>query len=583
MSNFLVDYDELASFGAEMNIKLNSWNQQLNEVHHSIDRFVQMESFRGAAANSMKSYLSEVHFAIVFSLREIFVEISQRFLLYRDGYYDIDSDLRAQLCEMTQRSLNQFLDRSSNRFGRTSLDVNRSIMSVSDLIPDSPPFALNSAIDREYTSISRNLRVLNENVNRHEQRHHSSDFTRLDQMISALRQYISRCLAMDNDSKGEYLSGSTVDSLEFQELAQAIRDANVEREELSEAFSLAEARELERIEALEREALEAQRRADNISRMVGGALLMVLSGALIVVTKGAATPLVVTAWTVSGGLALFGASEIQEGVNDWNLRRQGDWETVAVNPMRDTIFMGNQQAYDFTRSLFVHSAGVLMLGTGASTAYLSAGGHGLLQFGGRVAFTYAASHTARIGTTEIATQFGMHPTNAETLGTVAGVGTAFTAGRYAFRAPYSRPIPRVNATSPANVRIGNGSNQIAGRARVTGVQQVNRLPNFQNAHIDPNKVSGYALNQNHPVGANKARVFDRALGFNQSNANQLTQQVKQQLPRSEAVMGRSDQFGQRFTVDMQITGPNGNTATVRTGWIIDTGSNAPRLTTMYVR
>ena len=50
-----------------------------------------------------------------------------------------------------------------------------------------------------------------------------------------------------------------------------------------------------------------------------------------------------------------------------------------------------------------------------------------------------------------------------------------------------------------------------------------------------------------------------------------------------AVLGKSDQFGQRFTVDMPITGPNGNTATVRTGWIIDPGSTTPRLTTLYVK
>lgn len=48
-------------------------------------------------------------------------------------------------------------------------------------------------------------------------------------------------------------------------------------------------------------------------------------------------------------------------------------------------------------------------------------------------------------------------------------------------------------------------------------------------------------------------------------------------------MGVSDQYGQRFTVDMLITGPNGNTATARTGWIFDVGSEIPRLTTIFVK
>ena len=50
-----------------------------------------------------------------------------------------------------------------------------------------------------------------------------------------------------------------------------------------------------------------------------------------------------------------------------------------------------------------------------------------------------------------------------------------------------------------------------------------------------------------------------------------------------AVMGDTTKYGQLFTVDMPITGPNGNTAIVRTGWIIDAGATTPRLTTAYVK
>ena len=109
------------------------------------------------------------------------------------------------------------------------------------------------------------------------------------------------------------------------------------------------------------------------------------------------------------------------------------------------------------------------------------------------------------------------------------------------------------------------------------------MPNHENAQIDPNKIVNYALNPNHPVGGNKASVFESALGFNQSNANQLMAQIKQQLPNNPAVLGERTQHGQLFRVDMPITGPNGNTVTVRTGWIIDTGSTIPRLTTAYVQ
>ncbi|WP_204244855.1 DUF6883 domain-containing protein [Aneurinibacillus sp. XH2] len=111
----------------------------------------------------------------------------------------------------------------------------------------------------------------------------------------------------------------------------------------------------------------------------------------------------------------------------------------------------------------------------------------------------------------------------------------------------------------------------------------NALPNLENAKIDPRKLTDYALNPEHPVGGNKAKVFESALGYNKSNADELMKQVQEKLPQSEAILGKADQYGQRYTVDMQITGPNGNTTTVRTGWIIKPGSDVPEMTTIYVK
>ena len=110
----------------------------------------------------------------------------------------------------------------------------------------------------------------------------------------------------------------------------------------------------------------------------------------------------------------------------------------------------------------------------------------------------------------------------------------------------------------------------------------NALPNVENATINPKKLTEYALNPDHPVGGNKAKVFESALGYNQLNADDLMRQIYEKLPNSEAVLGTLDEYGQRYTVDILISGPNGNTVNVRTGWIIKTGSDVPELTTLFV-
>ena len=113
---------------------------------------------------------------------------------------------------------------------------------------------------------------------------------------------------------------------------------------------------------------------------------------------------------------------------------------------------------------------------------------------------------------------------------------------------------------------------------------MNKLPNVEYVKVDKRKVVEYALNFNHiSGGANKARVFENALGYNNDNAEKLVEQINKKLSGSEAVPGKKDQYGQRFTVDIMITGENGNTAMVRTGWILETESEIPRMTTLFVR
>lgn len=112
------------------------------------------------------------------------------------------------------------------------------------------------------------------------------------------------------------------------------------------------------------------------------------------------------------------------------------------------------------------------------------------------------------------------------------------------------------------------------------------LPNYHMAVIPPAKLEKYALNPRHVAhvwgkssGKDKARVFKSALGFDLSNWELLRQRILEELPYHEATLGAADEYGQRYTVTLPITGPNGKTAAVLTAWIIAPGSDSPSLTT----
>ena len=101
--------------------------------------------------------------------------------------------------------------------------------------------------------------------------------------------------------------------------------------------------------------------------------------------------------------------------------------------------------------------------------------------------------------------------------------------------------------------------------------------------IDPRKLTEYALNPDNPVGADKAVMFQRHLGLTRDNYQPLLEQISSQTLEAEAILGLTDEHGQRYRVDLEIIGTQGQREIVRTAWIVEPDSDAARLVTLYVR
>ena len=109
------------------------------------------------------------------------------------------------------------------------------------------------------------------------------------------------------------------------------------------------------------------------------------------------------------------------------------------------------------------------------------------------------------------------------------------------------------------------------------------LVNAEHAVIDPKKLAAYALASTHPTGGHKARVFESALGYNPTNADVLAARIQEGVLSAPAKVLQANNYGQTIAVDMSISGVNGETAIVRTGWMYETDALVPRLTTMFVK
>jgi hypothetical protein len=108
-----------------------------------------------------------------------------------------------------------------------------------------------------------------------------------------------------------------------------------------------------------------------------------------------------------------------------------------------------------------------------------------------------------------------------------------------------------------------------------------KLPNPQSAIIELAKLRDYCLSADHPRGRHKARVFREALGLSVDDAEWLQQKLLAGIQKYAAEQQETDSFGSRWRVDIPLT-RQGKSAVVRTGWIIKTGEQLPRLITCWV-
>jgi hypothetical protein len=171
---------------------------------------------------------------------------------------------------------------------------------------------------------------------------------------------------------------------------------------------------------------------------------------------------------------------------------------------------------------------------------------------------------------------------------IAAGARALGRGLLAVRALGVRALAAVRAAGRRVVawvrqRLAGRKNGPVGAPPDPFLSPTGTVRNAERATADARKFTDYALNPDHPVGGNKARVFESALGFNRSNWQELRDQLLAGLRRIPAQVGKVDAHGARFTVDIPVTGPNGATVTVRTGWIFRAGSDVPDLTTLFVK
>jgi hypothetical protein len=108
-----------------------------------------------------------------------------------------------------------------------------------------------------------------------------------------------------------------------------------------------------------------------------------------------------------------------------------------------------------------------------------------------------------------------------------------------------------------------------------------KLPNAEQAIVEERKLREYVLNPAHPVGRHHAALFSKLLGIDLGHAGVLKQALLHAARTAEVDQETVTEHGRKCVMRFTMSGTSGD-KTVLAVWIIDDGSDQPRLVTCYV-
>ena len=385
--SYKIKFDDITSVQVESQKTMNAWEEAIASLNKAMSDFINNQNLQGQAVSSMRSYLVEVHGTLLQTLVNLMNDYSTNLLLYKDGYYQIDSSNHAKLPGQVFTTLHSDLKSSRDNLKSEIELLNTTKDKISDLVSYSGSSHTSTVMN--YNFLMNQVKNLDNSIIQYESNHASQDLVAFKELLSATKALIAEH-AGKTRTVGTYQSGDFAKLQSVQRFAMAYQQATKQMESRVERVEAAQERDKARFEAL-----AAEDRAKNGWKDLAIGVVTVAIGALAIwATMGAATPLVVGAGLTAGiGTAAYGASNAGEGIHNIQLGNAGDIHTKSYNLIRDTLFMGNDKLYHDVGNVFV-TASAIMIPIGQTQSVVK----GLTQFAIGEAGAYTAGQVAYHGT-----------------------------------------------------------------------------------------------------------------------------------------------------------------------------------------
>ena len=384
--SYKIKFDDITSVQVESQKTMNAWGEAINNLNTAMTEFINNTNLQGQAISSMRTYLVEVHGTLLQTLVNLMNDYSSNLLLYKDGYYQIDSSNHAKLPGQVFTSLHSDLKSSRDNLKSEIELLNTTKDKISDLVSYDGSSHTSTVMD--YNFLLNQIKNLDSSIIQYESSHAGQDLVAFKELLAATKALIAEH-AGKTRTVGSYQSGDFAKLQSIQRFAIAYQQATKQMESRVERVQAAQERDKARFEAL-----AAEDRAKKGWIDLGLGVLTAAFGILAIIgTMGTATPLVVAGGVVGFGTSVYGLSNAGEGIHNIQLGNAGDGHTKSYNLIRDTLFMGNDKLYHQVGRIFV-TASAIMIPIGQTQSVVK----GLTQFAIGEAGAYTTGQVAYHGT-----------------------------------------------------------------------------------------------------------------------------------------------------------------------------------------
>lgn len=338
----------------QTNQTIQQWGKSLENLQKSIASLANQSELQGKAMTSAKSYMTEVHGTFIQTLAQLMNEYTASFLLYKDGYYQIDTHNHAELPEDIYKGLHSDLGKSKQRFEQQLEQLTTAKLRVAGLV--NYQGTSHTKTKFTYEKLMKDIKHLDESITQYEEMHARQDLQAFKELLDATKNLLAEHSSR-NRSLESYQSGAFGKLPSVQRFMVAYEQVKAQLNDRMGIIQAALERDKVRMEALHAE----ERTKQGLMNLVFGVLTLAVGLSAIAISGGTAIPIVTPWLKFSGSIMYFlGGSNAWEGVHNISLGLRGDGQTHAFNPLRDTIFMGDVQTYNDVVQVFSLTTGILI-------------------------------------------------------------------------------------------------------------------------------------------------------------------------------------------------------------------------------